>query len=62
MNKHEGRYVHPEVRLEVIKEFSRLRIKHPSLDGDALWAMSRDYCWTVALADSAIMRLEMLIP
>ncbi len=60
MNSHEGRYTHPEVRTEVIKEFARLRKRHPSLDGDSLWAMSRDYCWTVALADSAVLRLTVL--
>ncbi len=60
MNNHEGRYVHPEVREEVIKEFARLRKRHPSLDGDSLWAMARDYCWTCALADSAVLRLTVL--
>ena len=61
MNKHEANWVHPEARLEVIKEFARLRIKNPSLDGDALWQLARDYAWTMALADSAIIKLEMLI-
>lgn len=54
-------FIHPEVRTQVIKEFHRLHLKFPELSGDAKWAMARDYVWTLALADSAIIRCEMVI-
>ena len=61
MESTKGTWVHPEARLEVIKEFKRLKDKHPNMNGNELWEMARDYAWTVALADSAIIRCEMLI-
>lgn len=60
MNVDKG-FIHPEVLKEVKAEFNRLHAKHPDLDGTELWAMSRDYVWTVALADTALFRVEMLI-
>lgn len=60
MNTHNGHFLHPEVKLHVIKEFARLRKAHPTLDGEGLMAMARDYVWTMALADSAIIRCQIL--
>ncbi len=58
-NTKRGDWIPKDVREDVIKEFHRLKAKHPSLEGDALWAMSRDYVWTVALADTAIFKARM---
>jgi len=56
----QSHWVHPEARLQVIKEYHRLRKRHSSLDGDSLWSMARDYQWTMDLADSSIIRCEIV--
>lgn len=54
-----GHFTHPEVWHGVFREFQRLHEKHPTIDGTAKWAMARDLCWTLALADTSLIKAEM---
>jgi hypothetical protein len=53
--------VHPEVLVQVYDKFKELHVKNPTVDGTVLWSMARDYVYTMALVDTQILKLEMLI-
>ena len=51
--------IHPEALSAVNKKFRELHLKNPTTDGSVLWAMAKDFVFTMALTDRAIMRVEL---
>lgn len=59
LNNTHGNFTHPEVFFDVFAEFQRLHAREPNVDGSVKWAMARDLAWTLALADTALLKQQL---
>lgn len=52
--------VHPETFNEVLTEFRKLHERHPEIEGSKKWNMSKALVRAIALADTAILKNELM--
>jgi hypothetical protein len=47
---------HPEVLRDVKREFDKLHVKYPNIDGLIKWSMAQKLVRTLAIADTALLK------